>query len=462
MSEDNEISVKSNKKYEIDMCSGGIVGKMLLFALPLMLSSILQLLFNAADIIVVGRFAGDNSLAAVGSTGSIVNLLTNVFLGLSVGANVMVARYKGAGKEEEVSQTVHTAITLALISGAILTVAGVLGAKQILVWMSSPAEVIDLSALYLRIFFLGMIPNMFYNFGAAILRSIGDTRRPLYYLLLAGVINVILNLLFVISFKMDVAGVALATIISQTISAVLVLICLMREQSSIQFNFRKLGINKSICVDIMRIGLPSGFQGLLFSFSNVIIQSSVNSFGATVVAANSAAANIEGFVWVSMNAFHQAAVTFTGQNYGAGKKDRVIGVLRDALICVFLTGLVMGQCAWIFGHQLVGMYSSSEEVIQLGIERVKWVCGTYYLCGMMDVMVGILRGLGYSIMPMIVSLLGACGLRLLWIFTLFQTATFHKPMWLYITYPVSWSVTFLVHVICFVVVWRRIKQFSRF
>lgn len=452
------MQVNNKRKYEIDMCSGKITGKMLTFALPLMLSSILQLLFNAADIIVVGRFAGDNSLAAVGSTTSLVNLLTNVFLGLSVGANVMVARYIGANREEEVSQTVHTALTLAIISGATLTVIGCSGAKLILTWMSSPAEVIDLSALYLRIFFSGMIPNMLYNFGAAILRSVGDTKRPLYYLLFAGCINVVLNLLFVIFFKMDVAGVALATVISQTISCVLVIRCLLKEESSIRFQISKLRINKHICNDILKIGLPSGFQGLLFSLSNVIIQSSINGFGATVVAANSAAANVEGFVWVSMNAFHQAAVSFTGQNFGAGKYERIPKVIKNALICVMITGFVLGQSAVIFGHSILGLYSTNEVVIETALERVSWVCGTYALCGMMDVMVGILRGMGYSIMPMIVSLIGACGLRILWIFTFFRMEFFHKPMYLYATYPVSWAVTFSIHVVCFIIVWNKLKR----
>lgn len=445
-------------KYQIDMCSGGIVGKMLVFAIPLMLSSILQLLFNAADVVVVGRFAGDNSLAAVGSTSSLVNLLTNVFLGLSVGANVCVARYQGAGRDGEVSRTVHTALTLAVLSGFILTLIGVFGARIILTWMSSPREVIDLSALYLRIFFIGMIPNMLYNFGAAILRSIGDTRRPLYYLFAAGIINVVLNLIFVIVFSMDVAGVALATIISQTISAVMVIRCLMKEQGSIRFEPRKMSIDRDIVKDILRIGLPSGFQGLLFSLSNVIIQSSVNSFGATVVAANSAAASIEGFVWVSMNAFHQAAITFTGQNFGAGKISRIPLVVRDALICVTLTGLILGRSAYFFGLQLMGIYTSNPDVALLGLERIKWVCGLYFLCGVMDVMVGVLRGLGYSVMPMIVSLIGACGLRIIWIFTLFQIERFHEPKYLYVTYPVSWAVTFLFHVICFCVIWRRTKR----
>ena len=452
------MSRNDKKKYEIDMCSGGIVGKMLLFTLPLMLSSILQLLFNAADVIVVGRFAGDNSLAAVGSTGHLVSLLTNLFLGLSVGTNVMVARHLGARKQEETSRTVHTSITIALISGAFLTVIGVIGAKTFLQWMSSPAEVIDLSTLYLRIYFLGMIPSMFYNFGAAVLRSVGDTRRPLYYLFAAGVLNLILNLFFVIVLKMDVAGVALATIISQTLSAVLVLQCLMREPGFIRLDLKKLGIDWSICKDIMQIGLPSGFQGILFSFSNVTIQSSVNTFGATVVAANSAAGNIEGFVWTAMNASHQAAVSFTGQNFGAGKMKRIPYIIRDALIIVIATGVIMGRGAVYFAHPLVGLYSSNEEVIAYGMERLAWICGTYALCGTMDVLVGILRGLGYSIMPMIVSLVGVCGIRLLWIFTAFQWDRFHELRYLYATYPASWAFTICIHSICLLYVWRKLTK----
>ena len=294
------MALRQAKSYSIDMCSGPILPKMLRFAVPLMFSSMLQLLFNAADVIVVGRFAGDNSLAAVGSTTALINLLTNLFLGLSIGANILAARHYGAREDEELSKTVHTAMLLSILSGVLLTVAGVLGARQILTWMQSPPEVLKLSALYLRIYFLGMTATMLYNFGAALLRAVGDTRRPLFYLSGAGVINVVLNLLFVIVLKMDVAGVALATVISQCISAFLVVRCLIKESGAIRLDLRRLKLHPTKLRQILRVGLPAGFQGILFSLSNVVIQSSVNSFGEIVVAGGSAASSVENFVYVAM------------------------------------------------------------------------------------------------------------------------------------------------------------------
>lgn len=451
-------TVKNSKKYEMDMCSGSIIGKILLFTLPLMCSSILQLLFNAADIIVVGRFAGDNSLAAVGSNTSLINLLTNFFMGLSVGANVLVARYYGAKQEEDMSETIHTAMMLSIFSGIILTIVGCLGAKQILIWMQTPEDVLPLAVIYLRIYFLGMTSMMLYNFGSAIMRAVGDTKRPLYYLSFAGVINVVLNLIFVIAFRMDVAGVALATVISQTISAVLIVRCMMQPDSSVHLELSALRVHRDKFKRILQIGLPASFQGMVFSFSNVIIQSSVNSFGAVVVAGNSAAANIEGFVYVAMNAFHQAAISFTGQNVGAAKYERVNKILYASQLCVIVVGILLGNAAVFFGESLLRMYTSSQEVMAAGMIRLKVICGTYALCGMMDVMVGSLRGLGYSIMPMIVSLVGACGLRLLWIFTLFQREPFHTIEGLYMTYPVSWFITFMTHVICFIIVRRKLTK----
>lgn len=443
--------------YEIDMCNGPILGKMLKFTLPLMFSSILQLLFNAADIIVVGQFAGDDSLAAVGSNGPLINLLTNFFLGLSIGANVLVARYCGAKKDKDVADTVHTAMLLSVFSGLLLTVVGCVGARQILIWMQTPEDVLELAVVYLRIYFLGMTAMMLYNFGSAILRAVGDTKRPLYYLSAAGIINVGLNLLFVIVFHMDVAGVALATVISQCISAVLVVRCMMKEKSSIRLEFGRLKIHSDKFVKILRIGLPAGFQGTLFSLSNVIIQSSVNSFGKIVVAGNSAAANIEGFVYVAMNAFYQACLSFTGQNVGAGKHERVRKILVTAELCVLGTGLLIGNLVLGFGRPLLRLYTDSAEVVEAGMVRMGVILRTYALCGMMDVMVGSLRGLGHSIMPMIVSLLGACGLRLLWIFTFFQQEQFHTIRSLYLTYPVSWLITFAAHVLCFMLVQKKQK-----
>lgn len=450
---------RANKsKYEIDMCSGSILKKMLLFAVPLMFSSILQLLFNAADIVVVGRYAGDNSLAAVGSTTSLINLLTNLFVGLSVGANVLVAHYYGAKEKDDLRKAVHTVITISIISGLILTVVGVIGARQFLIWMDTPKEVLDLAATYLKIYFMGMTATMVYNFGAAILRAVGDTKRPLYYLLFSGVVNVGLNLLFVIKYDMDVAGVALATVISQCISAVLVLRCLIKETGAIHLDLRCLRIDRGNFFKILQVGLPAGFQGVLFSLSNVVIQSSVNGFGETVVAGNSAAGNIEGFVYMAMNAFHQAAISFTSQNMGAGKYSRINKILYVSQLYVVIVGLTMGLFVIALGKPLLGLYSGSEAVIDAGMVRLKYIVTLYFLCGMMDVMVGSLRGLGYAIMPMIVSLIGACGLRLVWIATVFQIPKYHTIEMVYITYPITWILTFLAHVVCFVVVRRKLPR----
>lgn len=455
-----QMSKQTNtSKYEIDMCNGPILKKMLLFTLPLMCSGVLQLLFNAADIVIVGRFASDNSLAAVGSNTSLIALLTNLFIGLSIGANVMTACYYGAKKKEELKATVHTSMLLSIYSGIILTFIGILGAKQILIWMQTPDEVLNLAVLYLRIYFIGMTATMVYNFGSAILRAVGDTKRPLYYLFAAGIINVILNLFFVIVLRLDVAGVALATVISQCISAFLVVRCLTKEKSDIRLDLKCLHINRSIFLSILKIGLPAGFQGCIFSFANVVIQSSINSFGAVVVAGNSAAANIEGFIYVSMNAFYQATLSFTSQNVGAGKYNRINRILLNGQFCVIIVGLLLGNIAVLFGEQLLGIYSDNPSVITTGMDRMKVVCTTYALCGMMDVMVGSLRGLGYSIMPMIVSLVGACGLRLIWLATLFQIEQFHTITMIYLSYPISWVITFLAHVICYVIVKRKL-QFS--
>ena len=438
-----------NKKYEIDMCSGAILPKMLLFAIPLMCSSILQLLFNAADIIVVGRYAGDNSLAAVGSNTPLIGLLTNLFIGLSIGTNVLAARYYGAKAEEDLAKTVHTSMVLGIVSGLFLSVAGIAGARRILIWMQTPEEVLGLATLYLVIYFLGMTAMMVYNFGSAILRAVGDTRRPLYYLVAAGIINVILNLFFVINLRLDVAGVAFATVISQCVSALLVVRCLLREGGGIRLVPSMMRIDRAKLAQILKIGLPAGIQGILFSLSNVVIQSSINSFGAVVMAGNSAAANIELFVYFAMNAFYQAIISFTSQNYGAGRIKRIYKVLLRGQACIVVIGGLLGVLVVIFGRTLLGVYSSSGAVIDAGMQRLWILCSTYVLCGMMDGMVGTLRGLGYSVLPTVVTLLGACGLRLVWIATLFQAEAFHTVTTVYLSYPVSWAVTFGVHVLCF-------------
>lgn len=449
-------AVQKQKKYEIDMCHGPLLGKILVFSIPLMLSGILQLLFNAADVVVVGRFAGSQSLAAVGSTSSLINLLTNVFIGLSVGSNVLIARYYGAGQEQEVSDTVHTAVLLSVISGVILCVAGIILAAPMLRWMGTPEDVLDKAVLYMRIFFVGMPVMLLYNFGSSILRAIGDTKRPLYYLTAAGIINVVLNLFFVIYLHMDVAGVALATIISEAVSAACIVRCLMKSEGCFELQPAKLKIHRDKLVRIVRIGLPAGMQGAIFSISNVLIQSSVNSFGSIAMAGNTAAANVEGFVYTAMNAMHQTAVSFTSQNLGGRQYERINKVLFQCLGIVTLIGLFMGNGAVLFGKEILGIYSSDAEVIEYGMLRLYVICTTYFLCGVMDVMVGAIRGLGYSVMPMIVSLIGACGLRIVWIMTVFQWE--RSLFTLYISYPISWAITFSVHVICYIIVRKHVKK----
>lgn len=443
---------------KMDMCTGSILKKMLMFAIPLMFSSILQLLFNAADIVVVGKFAGDNSMAAVGSTSSLINLLTNLFIGMSIGANVLVARYFGAKQKKDLKETIHTAITLSIISGIILTVIGFFGANKILTLMQTPGEVLTLATKYIKVYFLGMTATMVYNFGSAILRAVGDTKRPLYYLSLAGLINVGLNLIFVIVFHMGVVGVALATAISQTISALLVIRCLINESGDIHLELKELTIVPSKFFKILQIGLPAGFQGILFSLSNVVIQSSINLFGETVVAGNSAAGNIEGFVYMSMNAIYQAAISFIGQNVGAGKYERINKIVITAELVVITIGVVMGGMVVLAGRPLLSIYSNSPQVIEIGMRRLKIIVLTYALCGMMDVMVGVLRGLGYSIMPMIVSLIGACALRLVWIVTVFQIDKYHSIETIYISYPISWTITFAAHLICFMIIRKKLEK----
>ncbi len=443
----------TKNKYEMDMCSGALLPKILLYSLPLMLSGILQLLFNAADVVVVGRFAGNDALAAVGSTSALINLLVNVFIGLSVGANVMVARFFGAGQKKELEEMVHTAILTSLVSGVVLIFLGLLLSRPALALMDTPENVIDQAVLYIRIYFVGMPAMMLYNFGSAILRAVGDTRRPLYFLLAAGVINVILNLVFVIFLGMGVAGVALATIISQTISAVLVLICLMRTEGDYRVSPKKLRIVRDKMLKMVQIGLPAGLQGALFSISNVLIQSSVNSFGSVAMAGNTAAQNLEGFVYTAMNSLYQTCISFTGQNYGAMQYRRMGKILLICQGCVIAVGFLMGNGVYLAGDTLLKLYSADAEVISYGKLRLLYICTTYALCGMMDVMVGSLRGMGYSIMPMLVSLTGACLFRVVWIMTVFKA--YHSLEALYVSYPISWALTFAAHLLCFLIVYRR-------
>lgn len=447
-----------SKGYEIDMCSGPILSGLLRFALPLTCSTMLQLLFNAADIIVVGRYAGDNALAAVGSNSSLISLLTNSFLGLSIGANILAARHYGAGEEDELQKTVHTSMLLSIIIGLLLSVVAIIGAPRILSLMLCPEDVFPLAVLYLRIYFLGMTATMLYNFGAALLRAVGDTQRPLYYLFFAGIVNVALNLIFVIRFHMGVAGVGIATVVSQCISAVLVVRCLVRERGAIHLDFKKLRIHRRKLKQIMQIGIPAGLQSALFSLANVVIQSSVNSFGEVIMAGNSAAATVENFVYAAINSFYQANASFTSQNLGAGNYRRIwkifIQVQISALIVTLaLSGLILG-----FGPQLLGLFSPSAEVVSAGMIRIRVICAAYGICSLMDVIVGSLRGIGYNILPMIVTLVGACGFRLLWIATVFQIPAFHSVQTVYFSYPISWILTFTVHLICFLIVYRKLGR----
>ncbi len=448
------------KHHSIDMCSGSLADKILMFALPLMASSLLQLLFNAADVVVVGRFAGKEALAAVGSNTSLINLMINLFVGLSVGTNVVVARDLGAGRHDNVNRSIHTAMTLALASGLAMMVFGVVMVRQLLEWMSSPTDVIDLATVYLRIYFLGMPANLLYNFGAAILRAQGDTQRPLYYLTFAGVTNVVLNLVFVIGCRLDVAGVALATIVAQYISAVLVVRCLMREPDALHLDLKKLGLNWQVVKRILQVGLPAGFQGIVFSLSNVVIQSSLNSFDdAVLVAGSSASSNIEGFVYAGMNAFYQAAITFIGQNYGAGKCDRVDKVARQCVAFAVITGLILGNLVYLFGAPLASIYAPDDpEVVQQALVRMLIICCPYFICGIMDTLVGVLRGLGSSVIPMITSIVGACGLRLIWVAVVFPL--YRTPACLYLSYPVTWTITMLFHLF-FLMVFVRKRAFAR-
>lgn len=445
------------KSYEMDMINGPLFKNILLYAFPLMLSGVLQLLFNAADVIVVGRFAGSQALAAVGSTGSLINLLINLFVGISIGTNVLVARYYGARDLDGIEDTVNTSIITAALGGVALIFIGFFASEPLLALMGTPADVIDQSVLYMRIYFAGMPFFMLYNFGAAILRSIGDTRRPLYFLVIAGVVNVILNLILVIVFHMGVAGVAIATVASQLVSCVLVLRCLLHSSGAIHLDLKHLTFSKDKMVEMLRIGLPAGFQGMVFNISNVLIQSSVNSFGSLVMAGNTAAANIEGFVYTAMNALYQTNLSFTSQNYGAKNHKRIDKVLLYCLGIVFVVGAVVGNAAYFFGENLLGFYTTDPQVVAYGMNRLAIISTTYFLCGLMDVMVGSIRGLGYAVMPMIVSLLGACALRVVWILTIFQL--YHTQFSLYISYPISWIVTFLVHLICYIVV--RKKAFAK-
>ena len=447
--------MKSNK-YEIDMCNGSIMDKLISFSLPLMISGMLQLMFNAVDIVVVGRFTGSSALAAVGSTTALIAVFTNLFIGISLGANVLAARFYATDKKKEMSETVHTAILFALLSGLVMAFIGVLMAKPALEIMGTPDNVIDQSVLYMRIYFMGMPFFMIYNYGAAILRAIGDTKRPLLFLIIAGVTNAVLNLFLVIAFHLGVAGVAIATIISQFISCVLVLRCLYKSEGSYQLRFSKLRIQSVYLKQIFQVGIPAGIQSTVINISNALLQSSVNSFGSVAMAGYTAANNILGFLYVSVNSVTQACMSFTSQNYGVRKLKRMDRVLIDCMILTVIVGTVLGGGAYLLGPELLHIYTEQNNVVQCGVEILSYTTVTYALCGLMDLFPGALRGMGYSTVPMLLSIIGTVGVRILWIFVLFPV---HRTLgFLFLSYPVSWLATIIMQVICFYFVRKKVHK----
>ncbi len=448
---------KMARNNELDMSSGSVMKNVIAFSVPLMLSGILQLLFNAADIIVVGKYVGKTALGAVGATGSLINLITVFFISISVGTSVTVAKSYGARDYDRCQDALHTSVALSIIGGLITLVLGTFFSKEALRIMQTPSDIIDSSTLYMKIYFLGAPAFVFYNFGAMALRATGDTKGPLQFLTIAGVVNVILNLVLVIGFDLGVAGVAIATTTSQYVSAVLILISLLENDGFCHLNPKKIRLHKEAALEILKIGVPASIQGVVFSASNVIIQSSVNSFNSSsIVAGNSAAGNVEGFVYTAMNSVHQTTVTMVGQNYGAKKYDRIRKTMLSCSAFVVLVGLVMGGLVLLFPKQIMSIYSSDSEVISNGLIRLHIIMATYFTCGLMEIFVGGLRGLGSSFIPMLVSIFGVCGIRIVWIYTVF--AHFHTLQTLYISYPISWCVTAAIQLACYIMYKKRILK----
>lgn len=446
------------KKYEIDMTNGNISKKILFFSIPLILSSILQLLYNTVDIIVIGQFRDHTALSAISSTGSLINLITTVFIGLSVGSSILMGNCLGAKNQEKGEKVAHTSVLISLIAGVFLAIFGYIFAEDLLLMMDTPHDVIKLATIYVQIYFLGMPFNLLYNFGASLLRANGDTKRPMIFLLISGLINVVANLFFVLVLDMSTDGVAISTVISQIISALLVLLTLMKEKSYCHISLKKLKIDNKVLIQIAKIGLPAGLQGALFSISNVMIQSSINSFGSYVMAGNGAASNLEGFVYVAMNSFHHACLAFTSQNVGAKKYYNISKILKYSTYYVVLFGGIIGVSFYLGAYQLLRIYTSDINVITIGAIRMGIVCVTYYLCGIMDVQVGSLRGLGNSFAPMIISLIGVCGFRILWIITIFKAN--HNLGLLYSSYPISWIITFIALLILYLYLMKKLKKES--
>ena len=447
------------KKNNIDMINGPIVSSVILFAIPMLLSGILQILFNAADTIVVGRFAGHTSMAAIGSTASITNLFVNLFMGISIGVNVVVARNIGRKDRDGVDKAIHTAIALSFISGIGLSVLGFFLTPFLLSLMDTPFDVIDKSVLYMRIIFIGQPFNLIYNFTSAILRADGDTKRPLYYLTFAGVLNVILNLIFVVIFTMDVAGVASATIISQAVSAFLVLKTLHKGSGNVKFCFSHLTLDGKKLKEILYMGVPAGLQSVLFSISNVLIQSSVNSFGSLAVAGNTAANSIDGFLYTVNNCLAQTNLSFISQNYGAGKKERILPIMKSSMIITVIASMILGSISLFFGPSILSLYSSESEVVSYAMIRVRLVLTVYFIFAFQEMTVSCIRALGYSIAPMLISVFCICGFRIMWVFTYF--ATHHTLQSLYIAYPLSWTVAAVFHVSLLIHIWKNRNPLDR-
>ncbi|MFL0245627.1 MATE family efflux transporter [Candidatus Clostridium stratigraminis] len=438
------------------MCSGPLFNKILIFALPIMAMYILQLMFNTADMVVVGRFSGSKALAAVGATGSLINLIITLFMGLSVGTTVIVAQDFGANNREAVSRSVHTSIAVSIIGGLIVMVVGIVFCRPLLSMMGTPEDIISLSVLYMKIYFISTPATMVYNFAAAILRAASDSRRPMYYLIITGTLHVIFNLFFVIVLHMNVAGVASATVISEYLSALLIMMCLYRCDGAIRFIPQKMHIDRTKLKDIVRIGLPAGMQGLLFSISNVLIQSAVNSFGSTMVAASAAAGNVENYIGTTMNAYYNAAIAFTGQNMGAKKYDRIDTIAKVSTVLIFATWILLGGAILLLGRPLLGIYTSDPEVIKLGILRLNIMIAAFFTCGIMNVYPGLTRGMGYSILPMLCTLVGACIMRIVWLATIF---TWHPTeIMLFLCYPVTWALAGLGQVIIYLYARRQIRK----
>lgn len=447
--------MKKNK-YEIDMCSGPIMPKLISFSIPLMLSGILQLMFNAVDIIIVGKFSGSLALAAVGSTTALINVFTNLFIGISLGANVLSARFYASGRNKEMSETVHTSIALALVSGILMALVGLGFSRSALEIMGTPADVIDQSALYMRIYFMGMPFFMLYNYGAAILRSVGDTKRPLLFLIISGIVNAVLNMILVICFHLDVEGVAIATVVAQMISCVLVLRCLYRSEGSYQLRFSRLTLKWVYLKQIFQVGIPAGLQSTVINFSNALLQSSVNSFGSVAMAGYTAANNIFGFLYAAANSVTHACMSFTSQNYGIGKLERMDKVLINCMILTVGISLTLGCGAYFFGPELLKIYTDEPEVIRCGMEILSFTTVPYFFCGIMDLFPGALRGMGHSAVPMILSVIGTVGMRVIWIFMVFPA---HRSLEvLFISYPASWIATILLQVACFLIVRKKVHR----